>query len=62
MIDDSKLDEKTKLAVRREKERMDRLKKKKTSSLSEGEKLILEEDIASKDPVVSLSCWFLLAS
>ena len=66
VLDESKLDEKTKLAVRREKERLNRLKKRKTSGVSEGEKLILEVDNESKEALVSLcheqAMWVVLAS
>ncbi len=60
LIDDSKLDEKTKLADQRESERLDRLKKKKkTNSKSEleGEQLVLEQDIATKNPKVSVCAY-----
>ncbi len=60
LIDDSKLDEKTKLADQRESERLDRLKKKKKSNSQselEGEQLVLEQDIATKNPKVSVCLW-----
>lgn len=57
LISDAKLDEKTKLAQKREKERLDRLKKKTTSTsgTQEDQVLILEEDSETKEPKVSVS-------
>lgn len=58
LITEDKLDEQTKLAQQREKERLDRLKKKSasTSGAKEDQLMVLEEDAKTKQPKVRYCC------
>ena len=59
LISEDKLDERTRLAQQREKERLDRLKKKgaSTSGAKEDQLMVLEEDAKTKEPKVRSDCY-----